>query len=128
MKKLYGLMFLVIMFMLVSCGGMPKINFADLTPKQKLTAMYGTYNSQYAGYMVSTGYALDEGGNWTKITTPEMSDDQKNVLVQKRKVLTEVYPLIKLYDTAVNSGALIDPNNEAQIFALLDRLATLVPD
>lgn len=122
------LLLMALSAMIVSCIEKgPITDPTKMTPKQRVTFMYSAYNSQFSGYMVSTGYAMDESGEWKKVSDPVLSEDKKKALRIKKQVLKEVYPLIKLYNTAVITKSPTDPEVEAQIYTLLDRLADLDP-
>jgi len=120
------LVLLVLMLFLVSCAGMQSMS--DMSPKQKLTMAYGTYNSQYSLYMADTGYVLNAEGVWEKTSAPTLSDDKRMVLKKKKDILTKMHPLIRLYDSMVNGTIPYSTETEASLFALIDEIALLVPD
>lgn len=129
MKKFYRLnAFLAVLLLLVlaSCAGIQ--NPAEMSPKQKLTMAYGTYNSQYTMYMTDTGYVLNVDGKWEKVNDPVLSEDKKVILREKKKILTALHPLIKVYDSMVAGITPMSVQTEAEMFALIDQLALLVPD
>lgn len=136
MKKRYNiqgmilLLFILCIFGLQGCfatgdGTKP---LTELTSQQKSIMMFDMYNQEYMSYMIETGHTKDALGAWEKTSTPEYTDDQLNLLRKKRKVVVEVYPLIKIYDNYSRNGGQSNPEMEAQIFALLDRLVKLIPD
>lgn len=97
----------------------------DMTPKKQLTMMYGVYNSQYTQYMVTTGYTMDEVGQWEKKTSPVLTDDQKKILRKKKEILTQMYPLVKIYDSMVVGTIPYSSATEQELLNLVDQLATL---
>ena len=123
------LLLLAFCFLFSGCalqGGSTDIS--KMTGQQKATFMMGAYNSQFGEYMRMTGYIAKDDGTWEKISNPVLSDDQKKALNKKRDILTQVYPLISLYTTAISTGQTVSLETEQQIFILLDSLVTLVPD
>lgn len=90
-------------------------------PANQLITMYDMYNGQYTMYMMTTGYDMVEG-QWVKKRSPEMSEEKKKILRSKKQILTQVYPLIKTYDSFVRSGGDIPPHLQIQIMTLLDKL------
>lgn len=100
----------------------------ELTAQQKSIMMFDMYNTEYTSYMIKTGYAKDQLGTWEKTSQPELTDDERSILQKKRMILVEVYPLIKMYDNYSKNGAQVNPELEAQIFSLLDRVVQLIPD
>lgn len=96
-----------------------------MTPKKQLTMMYGTYNSQYTQYMVATGYTMNEAGQWEKKTSPVLTDDQKKILRKKKEILTQMYPLVKVYDSMVVGTIPYSSATEQELMNLVDQLAAL---
>ena len=86
------------------------------------------YNSEYTSYMIKTGHTKDQLGTWEKTSQPEFTDDERYLLQKKRKILIEVYPLIKMYDNYSRNGTQANPELETQIFNLLDLAIKLIPD
>jgi len=122
------LLVVMLLFLVVSC--MPINGTSDITnmsPKQKITLMYGTYNSQYLSYMQDTGYTIDSAGKFVQTSFPVLNEDTMNILREKRKILTQVYPLIGLYGATVSRGEPISTDIEQQIFMTLDELILLIP-
>jgi len=100
----------------------------EMTAQQKSIMMMDMYNTEYTSYMLKTGYTKDQLGTWQKTSQPEYSDHERNLLQKKRVILVEVNPLIKMYDNYTKNGAQANPELEAQIFSLLDRVVKLIPD
>lgn len=121
MKKDYRSagMFLILMFFIVVIG------CSQITPKKQLTMMYGTYNSQYTQYMTDTGYTLNEKGEWIKTFSPVYTEDQKKILRQKKKILVQMYPLVKVYDSMVVGTVPYSATTEQELMNLIDELVKL---
>ncbi|MGD9156814.1 MAG: hypothetical protein PVG39_00270 [Desulfobacteraceae bacterium] len=117
-------MFITMVF-LFGCPMMPTgaKSVSQMTPKEKVTWMYGVYNSQYADYQSMTGHIWDDTSEtWKKTSSPTLSEDQKEILRKRKEILTRVYPIIKLYDSMLNSGAVPDRETEQKIIDLLNGL------
>jgi hypothetical protein len=86
---------------------------APATPKEKAVWMMGIYNRQFDDYQVM-------------VARPDLTDAQKEILRQKKKVLVEVKPLIAAYDGCIQQGTAPSPQLETQITDLLNQLQTKV--
>ena len=122
MKRLYKpiVLFSILLFLsaFMAC--------ATMSPKKQLTMSYGIYNSQYTSYMTDTGYVLNDSGEWEKLNTPELTDDQKDLLRKKKKILTQMYPLLKVYDSMVVGTTPYSDKTEQELLNLIDQLAALI--
>jgi hypothetical protein len=101
---------------------------SEMTSKEKVIVMYGTYNSQYNDYMRVMGYTKDDIGTWRQTSQPVLTASQLNILQKKKAILKQVYPLMSLYGSYVESGRVPSPQVEREVFQLLDSLALLAPD
>lgn len=97
------------MAFLMSCtwNVRPK-SFYEMTPKEKLGYMYHIYNSQYDDYM-----------SMAKMTN--LTESQKEMLRNKKKILTALEPLISTYDGMVQMGV-PSAEQEQKIYNLLNQL------
>lgn len=111
---------ILFLFVLLACPKMQAIN--DMSSKEKAVWMLGVYNSQYSDYMITTGHNIDLNGNWVKTKEVNLSEDQKQVLREKKKVLSELYPLIMIYDGYVEKGLVPDREMEQKIIDLINRI------
>ena len=108
-RRLFMKLFIaVIVFALATACATP-----PATPKEKAVWMMGIYNRQFDDYEAM-------------VARPDLTDAQKDILRQKKKVLVEVKPLIAAYDGYVQQGAAPSPQLEAQITDLLNQLETKV--
>jgi len=118
-RKSIFLICLVVMFFLSACSTMQTIQ----TPKEKAIWMFSIYNAQYSDYQTLTGHVFDtEKNDWVKVSSPDLSEDQKKILNEKKKVLTEVYPLILLYDSYVSTNTVPSEEVEQKIIGLLNSI------
>jgi len=56
----------------------------------------------------------------------DLTEEQLSVMRVKKKLMVQVYPLIKLYTTWVDAGSVPTPELELQIISLLNELALQV--
>ncbi len=116
--------YLTALLILLVCVGIAGC-VESLTPKKQLVMMYGTYNGQYTQYMSDTGYVMNENGEWKKTFFPEYTEDEKEMLRKKKKILTQMYPLVKLYDSMVVGITPYSSETEQELMNLIDQLADL---
>lgn len=98
---------------------------SEMTPKERATWMFGTYNSQFNDYQHTMGYQKGDDGVWVKVSTPKFTSEQVRILKERKAALTKVYPLIKVYDGYVNSGTIPDRNMEDEIMIILNSLMAM---
>jgi disulfide oxidoreductase YuzD len=116
-RKLFILpLVLMMIFAFTACA----VN--QFTPKQKASLFMGMYNSQFYDYMTVMGYGKNASGDWVQVNKPTFNDDQKRMLMNKRDILDEVYPLILVYDEFVGKGITPDRQTEQTIMDLLNKL------
>lgn len=98
--------------------------FDQMSSVEKATYLYSVYNSQYDDYMIKMGYSMDERGTWVKTFSPKLTEQERKVLRDKKKILIKVRPLIKAYGSQVqsNGGAAIPRDIELKIMELLNQL------
>ena len=116
MQFVLAVLFLFGLLVFQSCIGKQ-----SSSPQNQLITMYDIYNAQYASYMTTTGYVIEDG-QWIKKKTYNLSDEQKMILREKKKILVKVYPLIRVYDSLVGSGGKVPPDLQVRIMTLLDSL------
>lgn len=97
-----------------------------MAPEEKATWMLSIYNGQYASYMTTTGHTKSADGDWLKTSDPELDEAQKEVLREKKKILTEVYPMIGTYAGYADSGVIPDADLETLIVQNLERLLGMI--
>ena len=86
---------------------------SEMTPKEKATWMMSIYSSQAEDYK-------------RMVKRPDLTNEQKAILRNKKDVAKQVWPLINTYRTYVNSGAVPTREVEEQIFKLINDLTVLV--
>ena len=104
--------FLLILFVLVGCapfGSERPIPVEKMTPTQKATWFMTIYNSQFEIHKAEAAQ-------------PNLSEAKRKYLNDKKALLTEVWPLIKLYNSYVETGAITSVETEDQIIMLINRI------
>ena len=118
MTVMIGMLCFAFALTLVSCippqgAGDGMKSLSEMTPKEKATWMMGIYNSQAKDYK-------------EMIKRPNLTNDQKQVLRNKKEVAKKIWPLLNTYRTYVNSGAVPTRQTEDQIIGLINELTGLV--
>ena len=114
-RKFIAVYLIALLFLFVGCAGMQISNqpVTEMTPKQKASMMMGMYNVQYDDYLL-------------KVAILNLTEEEKTILLAKKKLLTEVYPLIQSYDMIQAAGGAITQEAEDNIFSFLNNLETLI--
>lgn len=86
---------------------------SEMTPKEKATWMMSVYNSQAEDYK-------------RMVQRPDLTNEQKAILRNKKVIAEKVWPLINTYRTYVNSGAVPTREVEGEIIKLINDLTVLV--
>ena len=103
----------LVCLLLTSCAWFSKQvqDFKDMTPKEKSLWMMSIYNKVYAEYQA-------------KAVTPEnLSEADKEVMRMTKKALQKAWPLIKAYNSSVNSGVTSEAAEAAALAATNDLLS-----
>lgn len=87
--------------------------YSDMTPKEKVTFLFKMYNKQYDDYKVMT-------------SDPKLTEAQKVVMREKKKVLTQVYPIIQALDLNLVEGKPLDKVFEPKAIELLNMLGAKI--
>lgn len=98
----------------MACGTIPK-PVSEMSTKEKAVFFMKVYSDQAENYK-------------TLAASPDLTEAQRSVLRDKKKIMEEVYPLISLYSDYVDAGAVPDAGVEKQIIGYLDRLAQTVTE
>ena len=113
MKRLTKLaVILLAVLFLIGCPGLiPKDlkSPADMNPKELATWALGIYNAQYDNYVTVSARA-------------DLTEDYKEMLRKKKKVLVELWPYLRLYVGYVDSGVVPTQELETKIIELIDNL------
>jgi hypothetical protein len=125
----FVLMAIALMFFqsCVALNGEKMKSWSEMTPKEKVVVAYSTYNSEYANYMLTTGWMMGVDGAWEKVTNPVLSEEQKNILRKKKAILIKMWPMVRLYDSMTIGKTPYSAKTEADLYELITDLAGLVP-
>lgn len=104
-KKVAILMVLSLVFVMASCA-------ATMSTKGKALMVLSTYNAQTASTVEMSN-------------RPNLTEAQKEVVREKKKVIMQLDPMIKLYGNLVKKGGTPSTTTEQDIFNLIDQLATI---
>lgn len=85
---------------------------AEMTSKEKATWMMGIYRSQDKDFR-------------NQVARPDLTNEQKAILREKKKIMTQAWPLIKTYTSYVDSGAVPTREVEDQIIKLINDLTAM---
>jgi len=109
-KKRIVFVMLAMMFIFSGCAGNQIKPIQEWTPLEKATWFMSLYNSEYTSYQAQA-------------SAPFLTEEKKAVLRIKKQVLTEVYPLIMLYEQYVDDGKIPSEALENQINVYFDRIS-----
>lgn len=120
-RNLLVVVFLSLAIMLmVSYGCIPQAGkgqgikpLSEMTPKEKVTWMMSVYSAQAEDYK-------------RMVQRPDLTNEQKAMLRNKKDIAKRVWPLINTYRTYVNAGAVPTREVEAEIIGLINDLTVLV--
>ena len=113
MKKYRYVACLLIFIFLFACAGLIPVPIQEMTPKQRAVYFMNIYNRQYEDYK-------------TKAAMPDLTEDQKKILRERRAALIKVYSLIQAYDIYAAGGNTPNIEQEQQIMNLLSYLENLM--
>lgn len=86
---------------------------SEMTPKEKAIWMMSVYSAQAEDYK-------------RMVKRPDLTNDQKAILRNKKDVAKKLWPLINTYRTYVNAGAVPTQEVEAEIIDLINDLTILI--
>ena len=83
-----------------------------LTAKQQASIWLGIYNAQYDDAMFV-------------MSSPAATAAQKDIAKKKKEILTQVWPLLKIYVSAVDNNGTPTASDTAQLVELINKLTTM---
>lgn len=116
---------ILLSFLLVGCVSTGGKDITDMSSTEVLVWMGGVYNFQFDDHKKLTGYTKNTKGEWEKTSVPNLSEDKRKYLNEKRDLLIKVKPMIDAYKALVDIN--IDPGTDmqAQIVEILLALINL---
>lgn len=82
------------------------------SPKQTALYFLDQYNSAYDDTL-------------TMANNPSITASQKELVIKKKAILKQMWPLLKTYTSVVNGGGIPSPKDEATIYGLINQLTNL---
>jgi hypothetical protein len=107
-KKWIGLMLLLGFFSL-SVGCATTGTTQAMTPKQVATVALNTYNQEYDNTMAV-------------MTNPNSTPSQILIAQQKKVILTQMWPLLKIYTGTIDGGGTPSAQDTATLNSFIDQL------
>lgn len=102
---------ILFLFALGACATLGLKPYGEMTPKEKVVIFFSLYNKQYEDYKIQAARV-------------DLTDPEKQVLRQKKKILVDVYPLIQALDLSIVSGQPWDSALENMVLNLLRQLGS----
>jgi len=112
----FSLIFILVLMVGLSACSMTNIKpvpFSDLTAKQKALWMMAVYNREAQDYKL-------------KATFEDLTEPEKEIMREKKKILEKAWPLIDAYDKLVVGVGVSDKEKEDEILKLLTQLERLL--
>lgn len=97
---------------LYGCASMGAKSYADMGPKERATYVMSIYNDQYDLYL-------------REAKIPDMTEEKKEVLRQKKTLMKELYPYVGLYSEYADQGEFAPADVEMALMAIMDKLLGL---
>ncbi len=97
------------LFIIAACATM-----TGMTPKQQAVAWMSIYNAQYDDTM-------------SIMTNPNSTQAQKEMGLKKKAILTQVWPLLKVYVAVIDGGGTPSASETAALTDLINQLTRLAP-
>lgn len=83
--------------------------WSEMSPKEQATMILGVYNDQYDLYL-------------REATSPNLTDDKREILREKKKALVEMYPYLKIYSDYAAESQFAPEDVEVAVMKIMDRL------
>jgi hypothetical protein len=109
-----GIYCITILMFITFAFGCATLTVGDkpLTPKQQATIIMNTYNAEYDDTM-------------SMATNPNSTPAQKEIVAQKKMILTQIWPLLKVYVSIVDGGGTPTENQTQALLDLINQLTVL---
>lgn len=106
-------LFLFVAAFLIGCPapGTQLKSVSEMTPKERATWFLSVYNKQFKDTI-------------TMAKRTDLTEEQKEIVRAKKKVLAEVKPYLSIYTAAIDDGKLPAKETEDKIIELLNDLMT----
>lgn len=107
---LFGALALAYVVTLNGCATMSQgKGWSEMSPKEQAANLLGVYNRQYDLYL-------------REATSPNLTDEKREILRDKKTALVELYPYLKTYSDYAARGEFAPADVEILVMGILDRL------
>jgi hypothetical protein len=107
-----GVALVLLLASLYGCASMGGKSWAQMSPKERATQIMSIYNDQYELYL-------------REAKIPELTEAKKEVLREKKKLLTELYPYIGMYSGYAEKDIFAPADIEMAVMSVMDKLLGL---
>lgn len=107
-----GFVMAYLLVTLLGCAAMGGKSYKEMTPKERATQIMSIYNSQYELYL-------------REAKIPDMTEEKKETLREKKKLMQELYPYIGMYANYAQLGEFAPPDVEMAVMSIMDKLLGL---
>jgi hypothetical protein len=112
MRRKVLIVSVVLMLIMVLCACSLFTSTTKLTPKQQASVWFSIYNQTYDDTMAT-------------MKNPASTQSQKDVAQKKKAIMTQVWPLLKVYAVIVDGGGTPTTESQAAITSLFNELTSL---
>lgn len=98
--------------LLHGCAAMGGKSFSEMSPKERATQIMSVYNNQYDLYL-------------REAKVPDLTEEKKEVLREKKKLMQELYPYVGMYTNYAEQGVPAPIDVEMAVMAIMDKLLGL---
>lgn len=98
--------------LLQGCAAMGGKSYKEMTPQERATQIMSVYNNQYELYL-------------REAKIPDMTEEKKEVLREKKKLMKELYPYIGVYAEYADQGQFAPADVEMAVMSIMDKLLGL---
>lgn len=86
--------------------------YAEMSPQERATYVTSIYNDQYALYL-------------REAKIPDMTEEKKKVLRQKKNLMLQLYPYISTYNNFAEQGVFAPEDIEVAMMEIMNKLLGL---
>ena len=115
MKKGFALIIIMLVFaMLAGCAmfGQKAKPYSEMSPQERAIFVMSVYSDQYDLYL-------------REALAPNLTEDKKVVLREKKKALVDLHPYIRIYANYAEKGVFAPTDIETAAMKIIDRLLGL---
>jgi hypothetical protein len=107
------LLLVIVMQFCQGCAVAPGAkSYAEMTPQERATYVLSVYNDQYDLYL-------------KEAKIPDKTEEKKEVMRQKKKLMQELYPYIGVYADYADAGEFAPEDVEMAVMSIMNKLMGL---